>query len=271
MSEASRDSNTRRPNSAGSESQPKSKQSEGPYPALTVYDAVPKGMKLFPITSTREDPVLKPGEWAVIDPKVTELKFGGLYVIREVVGDHIWHVRKPSETWATIQDKPTVILAPVNLKYTTDPFYMGGPCLASFALANMVGRVVGVYQPRATGPARNVPWSKWAESRTEPAECETDPDEALIALWLGYRAAMDEAVRKPRGRTGREALRDAGRFIAAISKAEARGVTGALVKLRLVYEGEGFAGRLDRSSADPIARSLRDAIAVLDRLSGASS
>lgn len=119
-------------------------------PVLPIFDRIPDGAKLLPIVDTRSDPALKPGEWAVIDPNVAALEYNALYVIREIMGDHVWQVLEPSPTWRTVRGQPAVILAPVNRKHTTDPFYMGGPCLVSFALTNMIGRVVGVYHPRSS-------------------------------------------------------------------------------------------------------------------------
>lgn len=127
---------------------------------LPTFERIPDGTKLLPIVDTRSDPALKPGEWAVINPNVAELEFDALYVIREIMGDHVWQVLKPSPTWSTLRGQPAVILAPVNRNHTTDPFYMGGPCIVSFALKNMVGRVIGIYYPRGSGPLRGLRWDR---------------------------------------------------------------------------------------------------------------
>lgn len=138
-------------------------------PMLPIFEQIPDGAKLLPIVDTRSDPALKPGQWAVIDPNVTELEINALYVIREIMGDHVWQVLEPSRTWRTVRGQPAVILAPVNRKHTTDPFYMGGPCLVSFALKNMVGRVTGKYRPCGSGSLCGRGWDRNHGDRSRAA------------------------------------------------------------------------------------------------------
>lgn len=124
------------------------------FPALPIYSIIPAGLGLVPVVDARNAPALVPGEWAVIDPKVSTLEIGAMYVISEITGSSIWIIRKPSARWRTVRGKPAVTLATVDPFADMPPSYMGGPAIIEFVVEHMVGKVLGIHRPRCFGGLR---------------------------------------------------------------------------------------------------------------------
>jgi hypothetical protein len=125
--------------------------------AITILPALsrlPEGCKLFPVSDEANSPALKPGQWAVTDPRVEELEYGAVYLIRDYLRDMIWQALEPRE-FKTLRGAPAAILAPLNKAAWEDHRYRPGPAQIGWVMDNMIGRVIGVYE-QADAPALSV-------------------------------------------------------------------------------------------------------------------
>jgi hypothetical protein len=133
--------------------------------ALTMYDHIPTGCVLQPVTNDDSAPHLRPGEFAVIDTTDTAPQHGEVYLIRWLSGRTSivqllsrpfndpekgmrigWWTRclnfEPyDEALAkTRRGSPAAILS-ISHRATTD-----GPRVADVIQQSLIGRVIGVYE-----------------------------------------------------------------------------------------------------------------------------
>lgn len=115
---------------------------------VPVLTTVPEGLTVVPVLDESNAPYLIPGDWVAVDPNVSQLEFGSLYCIRDPFKSaRIYEVRKPSAMWQRLRDKPAVVLAPLNKEAWQDPGHRPGPALVEWIMDNIVGKVMGIYEP----------------------------------------------------------------------------------------------------------------------------
>lgn len=138
-----------------------------PRPGLQVFGAVPPGCFGFFVENDESDPLLKHGEFAIIDTSITDPEDGALFLIewnrgaREIVEANLRynalsHRRtsrtpdgvSPPEWWVGAFRRPRSLheineaLARRHVLRTVD-----GPYEASHLASKLIGKVVGVLAP----------------------------------------------------------------------------------------------------------------------------
>lgn len=109
---------------------------------------------VVPVVDDSNTPFLVPGDWVAVDPQIREMEFGGLYCIYDALrSQRIYEVRKPSAMWEKVRGKPAVILAPLNKAVWDEPRHRPGPAIVEWCMDNMVGKVVGLYEPSLVAAA----------------------------------------------------------------------------------------------------------------------
>ena len=142
--------------------------------AIVVHDQVPQGHKLHLIPDNMHWPVLRTGDWAVVDPDWTEIEFGQLYLVQQSRSSVIWQIcEEPEERRAsrTEPDRPCAWMHPINRPRSRAeleqiladnremtppgiisrlPLYMSDGPIYLDALQDLIeGRVIGVYEGAA--------------------------------------------------------------------------------------------------------------------------
>jgi hypothetical protein len=132
--------------------------------ALTVFDQIPAGCVLQPVTNDDSDPHLRAGEFAVIDTTDTAPQHGEVYLIRWLsgltsivqliarlhkVGDAEWtgwwtrclNFEPCDEALAKAQRKSQGAIPFPSHRSMAD-----GPRVADVIQHSLIGRVIGVYE-----------------------------------------------------------------------------------------------------------------------------
>lgn len=113
--------------------------------SFPVMSALPPGMTVRPIVDDANAPALKNSDWAIVDLRVTELEYGGVYLVHDHDRAMIWQVLE-AKTFTTLRGEPAVILAPLNKAVWDTPRFRPGPAQVGWVLDNMIGKIVGLYE-----------------------------------------------------------------------------------------------------------------------------
>ena len=152
-----------------------SRQSSGI--ALVVHDRVQQGHKLHLIPDNMHWPVLRAGDWAMVDTEWTEIDFGQLYLVGQSHGSRVWQINPEPESSRlgrlkfTGEDIRCGWLSPINRPHSREeldqiledskematpgtipvlPLYLSDGPIRLDALQEWIeGRVVGVYEGAA--------------------------------------------------------------------------------------------------------------------------
>ena len=122
---------------------------------LPMLSTVPAGMMTEPVVDEANSPFIADGDWLVIDPNVTEFENGALYLFREPIRDHVWHVTNTGDIH-TVQGKPAIILSVLNPELQNDPAYRSGLACIEWAKKHVRGRVVGIHQHETYSPSQGL-------------------------------------------------------------------------------------------------------------------
>lgn len=114
---------------------------------LPLLTSFPHGARTHPVVDPSNAPVIMDGDWIILDPNVTEFENGALYMFREPVRDHVWHVTVSDDL--RIGEKPALLFSVLNPAFQKDPTYRPGLACHQWARDHCMGRVVGIYDHKA--------------------------------------------------------------------------------------------------------------------------
>jgi hypothetical protein len=131
--------------------------------ALAVIEDVPPGCALVQMQGRRHEPHVHDGEWVVIDTTAREIAFGELHLILHGNGPCLWQVNRiTSAIFDAATKAKCAWLSPLNkATFQCDGPLHGANChmsdgpiiIAELAL-DVLGRVVGILDPRARDDRR---------------------------------------------------------------------------------------------------------------------
>ncbi len=124
--------------------------------AFPMFKTVPLGCTVWLVNGREHEPVMKPGEWAVIDTTDRDIEFGELYLVRQYSGPIVWQV---CQNGLARPDggRPCAMLRPVAGHYRTIEevhrafrtgrvFTSDGPIYLEYLQEQIIGRVIGMFQ-----------------------------------------------------------------------------------------------------------------------------
>lgn len=127
--------------------------------AFPMLKTVPLGCTVWLVNRREHEPVLKPGEWAVIDTTDRKIEFGELYLVRQYSGPIVWHICQDGLARPD-GGLPCAMLRPVAGRYRTNEevdialctgrvYVSDGPIPLEYLQEQIIGRVIGVFREPA--------------------------------------------------------------------------------------------------------------------------
>lgn len=129
-----------------------------------IFDRVPDGCGLWPVTGNEHAPHLREGEWVLVDFNAREIELGEVYLTLGYTGPRLGQVNliTKGKVHCGFKERRHFMLVPLNrpaLDETGKPlpgqplYGADGPYCEFHLRAVILGRVIGLIEPKAAADA----------------------------------------------------------------------------------------------------------------------
>lgn len=126
-------------------------------PGLRILDHMPKGCILYVMPTDKHAPLIRTGDFVVVDPADVTIQWGELFLVLQSRGPVLWQIVPENEERAQRRSEPDRICAWLRPLQAPDLahgriFMADGPILVEYLQGQIVGRAIGVFRSAFEDP-----------------------------------------------------------------------------------------------------------------------